>query len=470
MSSAASKIITALFVLMAFCGGMALGAEQRQAAVVFKFATQAPKGMGYANAFKDIFIPAMDQATEKTVFWKVYWGGIMGNDDDYVRKMAIGQLQGGGLTLVGTNMISPEYSVLALPFLFNDYEEVDFVRDRMHDTFDSFFMKKGFKLLMWIDQDFDLIYSTKWRFDSLEDYRRAKLLTWSGPIEEAWMKALGASPIVLGIVESPSAIRSGIADSNITTGIWQVGTQVFTTSKYVSTMKIRYTPASMVLTKKAWESIPEHYRDRITSARTRTLDRFNTASRKEAKSYYDSMIKYGVTPVTPSSEVRAEIRRRCISVWPRFTGKLFPKSLLDEIMDNLESYRKGGKGRVKKEVVEAPPVKPVETAAVEKKAAPAEKPVAAAPIKAQPSPASPKPEAKAQPSPFTPKPEAAFTVTKETIRAVQEKLATMGLYTKKIDGISGPGTRKAVRAYQGRKRMPRTGAIDAELLKSLGVK
>lgn len=467
MSSAFSKVAAALFVLLAFGSGMAVGAEHRQAPVVFKFATQAPKGMGYANAFKDIFIPAMDQATEKTVFWKVYWGGIMGNDDDYVRKMAIGQLQGGGLTLVGTNMISPEYSVLALPFLFNDYDEVDFVRDRMHDTFDSFFMKKGFKLLMWIDQDFDLIYSTKWKFDTLEDYRRAKLLTWSGPIEEAWMKALGSSPIVLGIVESPAAIRSGIADSNITTGIWQVGTQVFTTSKYVSTMKIRYTPASMVLTKKAWESIPENYRDRITSARPRTLDRFNTASRKEAKSYYDSMIKYGVTPVTPGAEVRAEIRRRCISVWPRFTGKLFPKSLLDEIVDNLESYRKGGKGRVKKEIVEAPAPKPVETAAVEKKPEPkpAEKPVAAAPVKAQPKPEAKAPAAS---SPFTPKP--AFAVTKETITAVQEKLAGMGLYTKKVDGISGPGTRRAIRAYQGQKRMPRTGAIDEALMKSLGVK
>jgi len=132
----------------------------------------------------------------------------------------------------------------------------------------------------------------------------------------------------------------------------------------------------------------------------------------------------------------------------------------DEILSRLE---KGGKGRVRKEMVEAQPTKPVETAAAERKAEPkpAEKPVAA-----QPAQAHPKPEVKAPaPSPFTPKPQAAFAVTKETIRAVQEKLAGMGLYTKKIDGISGPGTRRAVRAYQGQKKMARTGAIDEALLK-----
>ncbi len=472
--TAVGLLLLAAVALVAATPGAA--AESRSNAIVWKFATQAPKGMGYANAFRDIFLPAMDEATEKTVFWKPYWGGIMGNDDDYVRKMAVGQLQGGGLTLVGTNMISPEFSVLALPFLFNDYDEVDYVRSKLFDRFDAYFMKKDFKLLMWIDQDFDLIYSTKWRFDTLEDFRKAKLLTWSGPIEEAWMKALGASPIVLGIVESPAAIRAGLADSNITTGIWQVGTQVFTTSRYVNMTHWRYTPAALVVSGKAWNQLAKKYQDRIADIRPRTTDRFNAASRKEARNYLDSMIKYGVTPVTPPVEVRQEFRRRCMSVWPQFTGKLFPKSLLDEIVKELDWFRHGGKERLKREreaaetrarraaaepVVPPPPPQAAPPAKKEEPKAAEARPEKKAETRA-PEAAAPKPEKKAEAAPVA--------LTPEIVKNVQARLKAMRLYKKRVDGLMGPGTRGAIRAYQAKRKLPVTGEIDEALLKALGIK
>ncbi len=467
----------------------------------WKFATQAPKGMGYANNVQNILLPALDEATDGNLAWKVYFGGVMGNDDDYVSKMAIGQLQGGGMTLVGTNMISTEYSMLALPFLFNDFDEVDFARDMMYDSFDSFFRAKGFKLLMWVDQDFDLFYSTKWRLDTLEDWKQAKILSWSGEIEEAWMKALGAHPIPLGIVESPSAIRTGVADTNITTGIWQVGTQIYTTTKYVNLTRIRYTPAAVVVTKKAYEEIPLEYRKNIAAIRSSLEDRFNEGTRKDARTCVEGMIRYGVEPVEDSPEMVTQIRKRTTAVWDKFTGRLWPRSLLNELTGHLKWYRAGGKEKLERgelppgmariaEETLAPIKEPEKIAAqaAEKPApmpAPAPAPVPApapavkeapaaaeAPAPAPPPPPAPAPVAQEAPAPapaMAPPAVSAPEKDSRLVKAVQTKLKSLGLYNMKVDGLAGPVTRAGIKEYRKRNGLAVTGAMDAELLKHMGV-
>lgn len=500
--------------LFTICAGPGFSAEKLR----WKVATQAPKGMGYANMVRDVLIPTMDRATEGNVVWKIYWGGVMGNDDDYVNKMSIGQLQGGGLTLVGTNMITTEWSVLALPFLFKDFEEVDFLRGVMYDSFDKYYLDRGFKLLLWLDQDFDLFYSTKWKLDKMEDWHKAKILSWSGPIEESWMRALGASPIPLGIVEAPAAIRSGVADTNITTGIWQVGTQIYSITKYVNLTKIRYSPAALVVTKEAWDQVPAKYKARMMRVRPDVQDQFNAGTRKDAKACLDGMIRYGVTPITDSPEMLAEVERRTKSVWPQFTGKLWPKSLLREIETHLKWFRTGGREKMEKEgrlvdvdnltpkpiiieedieetvvVAAAPPpakpaVPPAPVAKPEPPPAPTAPAVAAkpepppapaapavAPKPAPPAPAAPEEEPEGEVmvvSKTPPKPTAfksTWRVHFDRVKAVQTKLKAQGLYPLKIDGDLGPVTRKGIKEYQRRNNLPVTGLIDRSLLESMGI-
>ncbi|MGI9482325.1 MAG: peptidoglycan-binding domain-containing protein [Hyphomicrobiales bacterium] len=51
-----------------------------------------------------------------------------------------------------------------------------------------------------------------------------------------------------------------------------------------------------------------------------------------------------------------------------------------------------------------------------------------------------------------------------TVQSIQSALQRMEIYTDEVDGLSGPVTRKAVRAYQTRFGLPQTGKADEELL------
>jgi Putative peptidoglycan binding domain len=52
---------------------------------------------------------------------------------------------------------------------------------------------------------------------------------------------------------------------------------------------------------------------------------------------------------------------------------------------------------------------------------------------------------------------------------VQENLRRLGYYKGPVDGLSGSGTRSAIRSYQVDRGLPVTGRIDKDLLQDLGL-
>lgn len=57
----------------------------------------------------------------------------------------------------------------------------------------------------------------------------------------------------------------------------------------------------------------------------------------------------------------------------------------------------------------------------------------------------------------------------QDIKNVQESLREKGYYHLKVDGISGPQTRAAIRQYQKDENLPVTGRLDAKTAGKLGV-
>ena len=57
----------------------------------------------------------------------------------------------------------------------------------------------------------------------------------------------------------------------------------------------------------------------------------------------------------------------------------------------------------------------------------------------------------------------------DTRVAIQQELYRAGYYDGDIDGIIGPGTRRAITEFQRDNSLRPTGLIDTELLEALGI-
>ena len=76
-------------------------------------------------------VKEIESATDGRVKFKIYPGGVQGDDQTVLRKMRIGQLHGGALAAGSLTRFFPDLQIYNLPLQFQSYEEVDYIRKEM---------------------------------------------------------------------------------------------------------------------------------------------------------------------------------------------------------------------------------------------------------------------------------------------------------------------------------------------------
>ncbi|MBI9073824.1 MAG: TRAP transporter substrate-binding protein DctP [Desulfatibacillum sp.] len=305
----------------------------------WKVGTLAPKNVGWAIYVDQILIPDIKNASDGNVILKTYWGGIMGDDEHVLEKVEQGVLQGAGLSGGGTFLACEEFSVLSLPFLFRGYEEVDYIREKMINTFDKYMENNNFALIAWIDQDFDQVYSITKPLTKASDFKGTRCINWAGRLEEQTMLALSAIPVPTNVPDVAKEVKRDMADGNIGPAIWVVGTQLYSKFRYVNPMKIRYSPVTMVISSHAWNSVDAKYQKSIKGERQGITNRFVAKTRVANEKCMEAMIQYGVELVESSPEELNELKALTKPVWNDLVGTAYPQPLLQEVMGHLEEFR-----------------------------------------------------------------------------------------------------------------------------------
>ena len=298
--------------------------------------------VGFSKILKEKMLGPLDEITEGTVAVEIYWGGCMGDEEDYIAKMRIDQLQGAAFSGAGVFMCCPALSVLALPFLFNDFDEVDYIKAKMRPKICKLLEKSGYKMLGMAHVDFDQIYSTKYEMRTLEDFEKSKILTWYGPMEHEVLTALGASPIPVNVPEVITSMRSGVCNAAISPAFWWVGAQLYTFTKYFNPLPVRYSPGMGVVTLKAWDRLSKKARANYKKALPRIIELENYGCkfiRDLNVQCLESFRKYGLKEVKMTPEEIDIFREKTKPVWDKLTGKVFPKEILDEILVHLKKFR-----------------------------------------------------------------------------------------------------------------------------------
>ena len=119
-----------LFVLI-FAAPAAVGAGK---GVVIKMATLAPEGSAWMQIFNELNAE-IKKKTDGNIRFRLYPGGILGDETDMLRKMVIGQIQGAVLSAPGLSGLNRDMEVFQIPFLFQTYDEVDHVLKKMSGFF-----------------------------------------------------------------------------------------------------------------------------------------------------------------------------------------------------------------------------------------------------------------------------------------------------------------------------------------------
>jgi TRAP-type C4-dicarboxylate transport system substrate-binding protein len=306
---------------------------------VIKMGTLAPEGSTWMNMWKGVS-KWVEEKTKGDIKFVTYPGGVMGDEPDMVRKLKLDQLQMGGFTVNGIYMIAPEMLVLELPFLFRDYGEVNYVRKKLFDRFNEFFLKRGFVLIAWIDQGLIRMY-TKERVENLEQLRKQKMWVWAGePVAIQTFKAWGVNPIPSSVPEALSSLQTGLVNAIYTSPLACVALQWYTQIKYIIDLDIRYEPAVVVENKSTYDKTPKEYQKYVREAMEIFLDDFLREIQQSNVKSLVGMYEQGIKPVKWSEDEVKKLEELSRKVWYDLADKLYPRELLEEVIKTIEEYRR----------------------------------------------------------------------------------------------------------------------------------
>ena len=177
-----------------------------------KFATLAPSGTTWMNLLEE-WDRDLRARSNGRIGFKFYPGGVQGDEPDVLKKMRFNQLQGGAFTGYGIGRMYSPARVLELPFLFNNTDEIDFIRQQFTDEFKQGFKDNGYTLLGWMEVGFVHMFSRE-PIRSLEDMKTRRVWLWQGdPLGQAFFKASGISPVPLSIMDVYTSLSTGLIDT-----------------------------------------------------------------------------------------------------------------------------------------------------------------------------------------------------------------------------------------------------------------
>lgn len=272
----------------------------------------------------------------------VYPDGSQGGEAEMARRMRIGQLQGALLSVVGLREIEPSIAALqVMPLLFRNWDEVDYVREKMRPAMEKKFLDKGFVVLAWGDAGWVRFFSKEAAVRP-DDYKRMKFFAWgSEPEQQAIMKSLGYTPVPLETTDILPAIQTGMINVVPSTPYFALATQVYNTAPHM--LEINWAPivGALVVTRKAWDDMSPETQQAVRTASDKAGAQIRTKARQEVEDAVDAMKKRGLTVHKPNAEQMKEWNELADKLYPRIRGTMVPAETFDEVMAHLKAYRAG---------------------------------------------------------------------------------------------------------------------------------
>ncbi len=335
------KIARRAATLTVLCLGLALGSTAHAAANQLRIGTLAPKNSLYHRELMTLG-EAWRTAQGEGAKYVVYPDGSQGGETDMARRMRIGQLQGALLSVVGLREIEPSISALQnMPLLFRNWDEVDYVREKLRPSIEKKFLDRGFVVLAWGDAGWVRLFS-KEAASRPDDYRKMKFFAWAGESEQQEiMKSLGYTPVPLETSDILPSIQTGMITAVPATPYFALASQVYATAPHM--LDINWAPivGALVVTKKAWDEMSPAARDALQAAGAQAGLHMRTKARQEVDEAVEAMKKRGLQVHKPTPEQLAEWNTLAEKLYPRIRGKMVPADTFDEVMALLKAYRAG---------------------------------------------------------------------------------------------------------------------------------
>jgi TRAP-type transport system periplasmic protein len=200
-------LVTLLAVAAAAAAATTTLPAAAQEPIVLRTGSFAPPGSVFIT-FWQRFKTNVERDSKGTI--KVELNTNDPNEANLLSNVRRGRVECVGASLQGSSTVLPEVAVLQLPYLFSSFAQVDAAYDKgLADTYRKLFAAKGLAMLQFVEVGFTHSYGTA-PIKSPADAKGAKMRATQSRASQAWIKGIGAEPVVLPIAEAVPGLQTGL--------------------------------------------------------------------------------------------------------------------------------------------------------------------------------------------------------------------------------------------------------------------
>ena len=321
-------------------GVLLAGAVATANAADIKIATVAPDGSRWMQQMR-AGAEEVKTRTAGRVVLKFYPGGVMGNDAQVLRKVRIGQLQGGAFTAGGLAERYAGLNLYGIPLLFRSLDEIDAVRAQLDPELAAGLDRAGFVTFGFIEGGFANLLSNE-PIRSVEDMRRKKVWVPEGDaISFLAMQTMGLSPSVLPVTDVLTGLQTGLIEITFASPVAALVLQWHTKVKYITDLPVSYSMGVFAIEKGAFSALSADDQRVVREVMGRYCHELDREAREDNRKAADVLAKSGLTTVTVKDADLEGWRKTIESIHPQLRMRPdIDAALFDRLLGMLAEYRR----------------------------------------------------------------------------------------------------------------------------------
>jgi TRAP-type C4-dicarboxylate transport system substrate-binding protein len=308
-------------------------------AVVIKIASIAPSRSPWDKALEKV-ANDWERISNGAVQVRIYPGGIAGGEQDMIRKMRLGVLQGGVFSNLGLAKIDHSLTVISIPFLFHSRDEFNAVFERMKPTLEKSLEDKGFSVMLWTIAGWINFFS-KTPVVVPDDLKKLKIsVTADFPeVEQVW-KRMGYEVLTGDSNDLMIQLQSGAVTALYLPALVAASGQFFALAPHMLGPSLAPLAGGLLLSDKAWAAIPadlhKPFLEAVTAASKGLYEEIMGLEADALKMMKDNgLIVHDPAPAD-MVKWRADANRSVSGL----VGTVFSKEIYDKVVGYIQEYRK----------------------------------------------------------------------------------------------------------------------------------
>ena len=305
----------------------------------FKLATLSPDGSAPMKDFRET-LASIESKTEGRVSFRLYAGGVMGDDTAVLRKMRVRQLQGGILQTSAFEQFDSSIGLYNLPMIFQDLEEVTAVRTELDASVIDSLEQRNLTVLGFVGLGFANAMG-KHPATSMAHARGLKV--WSPKGDEGARRLLqgfGITPTPLSPIDVLTGLQTGLIDTVAGPPIQIIALQWHTQVKYLLNLPFMYIYSVFVVNSQSFNKLEAGDQEIFRSSIKAMLSRTEQLNYSDHQRAIEALHSQGIETLNPSATELEEWRVAAYKSAEDWVNRgHLDKRLVDSLHSMLESYR-----------------------------------------------------------------------------------------------------------------------------------